>query len=263
MPRYPNTPFRVPDETPVCDRVAIMTNLTSEGTQSQLVRQMAKAAYTRAQKLWQQFEQASSGDPDMQRAMQTQDWRRRILALEILRAVQSLPYCKNPPGEEWMQCADYTINNCGDCKALSILFAAVARVCGFRAEPYWVTQTGQEINHVTGRVWIDRKDPFLADGSIRGAMLGESPYEAEPRLGSNVVGVAPAGKAGGGGHGHGGGGFHGGGGRHVFGWWGWDGIWPGWPAWWWCTYYPYLCGGYSQLIAYPFAYGFYPNVLVV
>lgn len=207
---------------------------------------MARAIRARADRRVQQF-------PGELSEARSSDWQRRILALETLRAVQSLTYCKNPPNEEWMQVGDYTIDHCGDCKALSILFVALSKLLGLQAETYWITQTGQEINHVTARVWLEGY-PFWADGSIRGAMLGESPYEAEPRLASGVLrpASAPRGEP-----------QRGWDGTNVFRWNGWDALWPGWPGWWFCSNYPYFCATYSQTLAQPVRYGFYQNALAV
>jgi hypothetical protein len=75
-------------------------------------------------------------------------------------------------------------------------------------------------------------------------MLGESPYEAAPRLNAgHVLGelplgsakVAPAGSSPG----------------YPFAWAGWRTLWPGWPGWFWCREYPFTCdpraGGFYVL----------------
>lgn len=273
--QFPIAPWRVPDETPVCDRVKLLNDLATDGMRYPAVRSLATWVYQRARFQASKFADAAKSDATMRQTMAGPSWWPRLLALEALRTVQSLPYVHDPVGEEWLQTANFTmtggpngIPHGGDCKDLSVLLVAIDRLLGLRAEPYWVTQNGQSINHVTARVWLDGKW-FWEDGSIRGAMLGESPYEAEARLGSGVAKslhaagkiVAPAGKGGGGGGFHGGGfggGFHGGFGRGLFGWWGWNGLWGGWPQSWWCYYYPYLCAPYSRLTAFPYAYGFYP-----
>lgn len=279
---FPVTPWRVPDETPVCDRVKLLNDLATDGEQYPAVRALADWVYRRAVYQCQKFAEAARQNQQMAAAMRNQDWFARMLALEALRTVQSLPYVHDPVNEEWLQTANFTLTgnggkpHGGDCKDLSVLLVAIERILGLRAEPYWITQNGQSINHVTARVWLDGRW-FWQDGSIRGAMLGESPYEAEERLQTGVTGglqslqaVKPAGKGGGGGGGHGGGGHFGGlggfggfgGGRrfagNLFNWWGWNGLWSGWPDWWWCAYYPYLCGRYRDFYAYPYAYGFYP-----
>lgn len=249
--QYPSIPFRIDDATPICERVRIMQDLSAQGSSDPKVRAMASVIATRAAAKCADFEKGAT-DPETRQVLTTQDWRRRLLALETLRAVQSLPYVKDPVDEEWMQCSAWTIDHGGDCKDSSVLLSSLARALGMRAEPYWVTQTGQQINHVTGRVWIEGQ-PLWADGSIRGAMLGESPYEAEPRLESGVTGMTfPAGR----------GKIPFNPGRHVFGWHGWDSLWAGWPAWWWCSRYPYLCLSYPTVVAYPVQSGFYANPLI-
>jgi len=269
---FPATPWRVADETPVCDRVKLLNDLAADGTQYASVKALADWVYRRALYQCEKFSQAAKNDPQMQNVMRNQQWFARMLALEALRAAQSLPYVHDPTNEEWIQTANFTLTgnsgnpHGGDCKDLTIVLVAVERLLGLQAEPYWITQNGQTINHVTSRVKLDGKW-FWADPSIRGAMLGESPYEAEARLQTGVTGglksaagIAPAGKGGGGGGGGKGFGGHFGGfrGRNLFGWWGWNGLWGGWPNWWWCLYYPYLCYPYGNFAAYPYAYGFYP-----
>ena len=120
------------------------------------------------------------------------------------------------------------------------------------------------INHVTGRVMLDGKW-YWEDGSIRGAMLGESAYEAEPRLGAqdvtgrvapasdiatantasvNTAAVKPSGVlplVNG----------------YPFAWYGWNELWAGWSAIWWCSAYPYFCAAYGSVVKDPLAYGFY------
>lgn len=230
-------PFRVADETQVCSRVKLMMDLARDGVQSQKLAAFLAPVRARADQLIRAFTDDARADPSMQNVIRAQAFRDRILAMEILRAVQWLPYVRDPENEEWMQCADYTIANGGDCKDSSVLYTAACLSCGISAEPYWITQTGQSLNHVTARVFLDQ-GPFWADGSIRGAMLGESPYEAEERLQSGVTGLKASGRPVGARSQHG----------RLFPWWGWRGLWSGWPAWWWCRYYPYLCGPYPTTL---------------
>lgn len=253
--QYPLTPFRISDETPVCDRVAILRNLAVEGMQYASVHALAKIIYQQALARAQIFREMAASDANMRQAMQSPSWFQRLLALEALRAVQSLPYVHDPKDEEWFQSSDYTARHGGDCKDSTVLLTSLDRLLGLRAEAVWITQTGQMINHVTGRVWLDDRW-FWQDGSIRGAMLGESAYEAEPRLGAqDVTGrVNPAGdqneskpdgvlpKVDG----------------YPFAWDGWKTMWAGWSTGFWCNNYPYLCVAYGSVVKDPVAFGFYP-----
>lgn len=222
--------------------------------QFESVHTLAKIVYQQATARAQQFAQLAAGDPAMQAAMRSPSWFPRLLALEALRAVQSLPYVHDPKDQEWFQSADYTARHGGDCKDSTVLLVSIDRLLGLEAEALWITQTGQMINHVTGRVKLDGRW-FWEDGSIRGAMLGESAYEAEPRLGAqDVTGrVAPAAdtttekpsgvirKVNG----------------FPFVWDGWKDMWNGWSPSFWCSNYPYLCVAYSSVVKNPTAYGFY------
>jgi hypothetical protein len=191
-------------------------------------------------------------------------WYQRLLALEALRLVQSLPYVHDPVGEEWLQSAWWTAEHGGDCKDLTVLLSSILGLLGVYAQPDWITQTGQMINHVTGQIWLDGQWVW-ADGSVRGAMLGESPYEALIR--QQATNITPAAQATLGGKS-----VRTGGGEgrkrapvarvqlrlHApFSWHGWDGFWSGWPAWWWSTYYPYLYEPYPTLCYDPLGNGFY------
>lgn len=219
------------------------------------VHALAKIIYQQALARAQIFREMAASDANMRQAMQSPSWFQRLLALEALRAVQSLPYVHDPKDEEWFQSSDYTARHGGDCKDSTVLLTSLDRLLGLRAEAVWITQTGQMINHVTGRVWLDDRW-FWQDGSIRGAMLGESAYEAEPRLGAqDVTGrVNPAGdqneskpdgvlpKVDG----------------YPFAWDGWKTMWAGWSTGFWCNNYPYLCVAYGSVVKDPVAFGFYP-----
>lgn len=258
-PQVPTGPFpptwRVDDTTPVCDRVAIMEALANDGTTYPSVQGLANQIKERANAL-------AAKSPTNQGT-----WFARIVALEALRAVQSLPYVPAPEGQEWMQRADYTLANGGECKALSVLLVALCHLLGLHAQIMWITQTGKFINHVSTLIWLDSANPNTAGGrwvwadpSVRGAMLGESPYEAVSRTaawhvidGSPPPPTAPAGQVP----------------DFVnysdlstsenfpFKWWGWKGLWAGWPSDWWRWYYPYLYQPYSNTYYNPKQCGFY------
>jgi hypothetical protein len=170
--QFPPTPWCVPDTTDECYRITLIDDIANDGTGREAVQKIAQLAKTRATL-------ASGGAPSPS-----------ILGVEVLRAVQSIPYVDPHHDYECMQRTDYTIANGGECKALSAVLVAVARLVGLKADPVWVTQTGLPINHVTSVIYIDGK-PEWADASLRGAALGESPWMAVDRLGAqHVIGAA-------------------------------------------------------------------------
>jgi hypothetical protein len=223
-----------------------MNELADEGVQYTTIQTLAGMVRDRASALYKLFVQAGRTNPDIAHACVTQQCYQRMLSLEALRAVQSLPYVPDRDGQEWFQSADYTVRHGGDCDDLVIALVALERALGLRAEPYWITQHGQDINHVTSRVAIEGKW-LWSEPSICGAMLGESPYEAAQRTGSKNVGISVAGQV-----------VSTSTAKGLFPWHGWDTIWNGWPGWWWCQYLPYLCVPHQLVLANPIAYGFYP-----
>ncbi len=173
----PNTrppAFRIPDTMPVCERVALMTRMAEADVRSREVAAAAATARAEAGRYgW-------VADPA---------WG---LVSAALAAVQALPYRPDPPGEEWLQPAWYTLRPAvgGDCNNLSIALASVCFALGVPAQVVWITQTGQAINHVTVAVWAANAWRW-AEPAVRGALLGESPYAAVARTGAwNVVGAA-------------------------------------------------------------------------
>jgi len=158
--------FRLPDITPICERIRILNNLSQQGT-----------SYSPLQEIAQRIRRASG-------------WSNQMLTVTLaLQAVQSLKYVPNPEGEEWIQDVPYTMAYGGECKALSVMLVALLSLLGVYAEVVWITQTGRPINHVTVVAWIGGKQ-YWAEPAVRGAKLGESPYAAVVRLGSqqHVVG---------------------------------------------------------------------------
>ena len=249
----PADPFRLADTVPVCDRVRLLEALAATLPES----------------------------------ARTGEWHRRLLALEGLRAVQSLEYVPNTAREEWLQSVGRTLRTRrGECKALSTTLVALYRALGLRPRVVWVDQPGAPLNHVTAKVWIDG-GWLWAEPSVRGAMLGESPYDALARAGDDaweVVGGAPANGSGGAaaaaGQAQGQAETQGRRGRDDdegdgrrrrrrprervevvvrWPWSGWNTLWGGWPWWWFARNYPYLAAPYASLAAYPTYYGFYPQ----
>lgn len=174
--------------------------------------------------------------------VRTGDWQQRILAFEALREVQQLPYFPEPSKKDCYQPVAYSAVNGGECKALTTTLVALLRRLGMTARVEWIMQPGKPLNHVSSLVWIDGQWMWC-DASIRGAVLGESPYHALQRTGAyHVVGGQPVEPAGAPAPSprpgpSGGSRFRN---RFPFNWFGWPSIWGGWPAWWWEAYYPYL-----------------------
>ena len=103
--------------------------------------------------------------------------------VEALRWAQRRGYHPDTPGKEEFQSLKWTIEHGGDCEDLASLVVALMWRLGYDAEVVWITQTGQDLNHVTARVKLDGENWYWADASIDGAILGEDPYKAAERLG--------------------------------------------------------------------------------
>lgn len=163
-------PYRIPDETSIPDRLVILNQLID----------------------------AAWDDPDVVRMVAT---IRRSLpanasvrqrAQAALTAAQSRAYVPDPAGEEWFQSPGYTARFGGDCEDLASLFVLLARKLGLDARLVWITQPKQELNHVTAVVAYCG-DWRWADASMRGARLGENPYDAVARLNAHhILGIKKA-----------------------------------------------------------------------
>lgn len=76
----------------------------------------------------------------------------------------------------------------GDCEDLTILYIAMARALGFRANALWIQQDGAFQNHVAAAVYVPTQfspsgAPLWAETTIPGARVGEHPYIVVERLG--------------------------------------------------------------------------------
>lgn len=108
---------------------------------------------------------------------------REHLAAAALRLVQQRPYIPPRQDVEEFQSV-WSIGRPGvggDCADLSVLLVSVYRTLGFPSEVIWITQAGKSLNHVTAKVWVDGAERW-AEPTIRGARLGEYPYDAADRL---------------------------------------------------------------------------------
>jgi transglutaminase-like putative cysteine protease len=149
VPSILSGPTRVPDTLSVCDRLAILTEIARIG--SQLVEVWAVAN--------------SFAGPN-----QTAD---------ILAFVQTLPFLPDPEGE-WYQGALYTAFNGGDCEDLVSLLVAMYESVGIKSEIIWLEQRNRPLNHVSCRVLSGGRMQW-AEPSIKGARIGENPYDALSR----------------------------------------------------------------------------------
>ena len=223
--------FCLDPTTPVCDRVNGMNAAADAAASDPAVRAAAQRVRDRVALLLPTAPVPGASE--------------RLLALEALRLVHGLPYVAEKSGLDCYQPPGYTLAHGGECKALSTLYVALARLLGLRAEVLWIDQEGAPLNHVVAVVFVAGQ-PTWAECSVSGAMLGESPYEAIERLGAHhVVGgqKRPAGQL-----------------PVVTGlpspqfypfpWAGWTTLWRGFPAAWWLRYYPWLYGRSLPVPAY-------------
>lgn len=161
--------YRIDDTTPIEERLRLLEGEVTAAMQTPAFRQLARRL-------------------DASVPKNARD-RPHLLAEAALRQAQSYTYRPDPPGE-WFQTGIETLAVGGDCEDLSVVFVALARLLGLRAELVWITQPHQALNHVTADV-LPSGRPLWADASIRGAMVGESPYDAIHRVKAyHVQGVA-------------------------------------------------------------------------
>jgi len=154
-------------------------------------------------------------------------WFERIVALEALRLAHSVPYVAGPPGDDEFAPASWTLEHGGDCDRLGSMLAGLVCLCGLLSRVDWLTQPQQSLDHVAVEIALDKRW-YWAEPSVRGAVLGETPYEAVARQGAwHVVGQGPGPRPDGVG-------------ARAFAWSGWEELWKGWPVAWFQRHYPYL-----------------------
>lgn len=136
-------------------------------------------------------------DPDVQRV--TREAIRglqsdREIAEALLRRVHAVPFWAYPPKLECFAPAGKVLERGGDCDNLSVLYAASCLYAGIPASVVWINQPKSKLNHVTAVVFLDGEWQW-ADPSIKGARIGETPYEAAHRTGNGApLGIAPGGQ---------------------------------------------------------------------
>ena len=80
----------------------------------------------------------------------------------------------------------------GDCEDMAVLFAALARSVGLRAQVVWLDQPGQSSNHVAAATCEASGVCHWVETTLPGARVGEHPYAAAERLGIvRTLGVTP------------------------------------------------------------------------
>lgn len=81
-----------------------------------------------------------------------------------------------------------------NCDNLSILYSSMCLYAGVPASVVWINQPKSQLNHVSTVVFLDG-NWWWADPSIKGARIGETPYEAAKRTGNGApLGMSPAGQ---------------------------------------------------------------------
>lgn len=103
----------------------------------------------------------------------------------LLSAVQLLPYVDDPTSSDIVCDPSEVIAKGGDCDDRAVLFAALAKVAGYRAVIVWQSQDGAPQDHVTVKVWRDGAW-LWADPTVPGARIGEEPHAAVDRLGRHA-----------------------------------------------------------------------------
>lgn len=187
--------FRVDPRTPVDTRVGWILRLIEQGADDGALDGVASVC------------ERHCADPGSPRSVaQT--------LLDVQNALVS--YVPDEDGEEIFQSAQFSyFARTGDCEDKSIFFAAVARRLGLEADAVWINQKGAANNHVTARVCLvhrrgaarfdggrpwDDPDPgrvrvvglapparcsyAWAEPTLRGALVGENPYDVLRRLGT-------------------------------------------------------------------------------
>lgn len=106
----------------------------------------------------------------------------RDIATRVLRRVQAAGYRDDPPGCDRYAPVEFTLRNGGDCDDLAPAVAALAILCGLQARFVYLSQPRSPLDHVTVKVLVDG-EWLWAEPTLRGARLGEHPYDAARRIG--------------------------------------------------------------------------------
>ena len=102
-----------------------------------------------------------------------------------LLTVQGLPYVPDPPGARDLVRDPWETSEIGgDCEDLAVLLGVYLTRLRVRWDLLWMHQgeSGAPLDHVTVQLRLDSQW-FWADPTVRGARLGEHPYDAVERLG--------------------------------------------------------------------------------
>ncbi len=107
----------------------------------------------------------------------------RERAASALASVQALPFVRDPPGVELLARGEYTARHGGDCLRLAPLVVVVASRLGVVGDVLWLRVDDAAEDHVAARLFVDGSW-WWAEATIRGARLGENPWEAKARTGA-------------------------------------------------------------------------------
>lgn len=197
LAKHPEPIITIPGETPVAFREALFDAMAEEG--APIVKPIADRV---ASRVWRDHCANVS-----ERCDRTDIAFRQKLAQSLLWAVHDLTdYRPDPvrgmydfasrvaetirPRRKQVGRSELTghLRGVGDCEDMSILYVALARALGFRANTMWVQQDGAFQNHVAAVVYIPTVvapsgAPLWAETTIDGARIGEHPWVVVERLG--------------------------------------------------------------------------------
>ena len=153
-----DAPCRIDPATPVDGRERLIESLVHEDSRDPLVCRVARSL----------VQDHRSSPRDALQALLDGMWT------PVADGGLGLVYAHDPPGEDVYQHARRTIAmGKGDCKKLSIVFAAMARAVGLNAWAVWIDQPEADENHVAGLACVPKSR--ARDGAGR---LGPAPADA-------------------------------------------------------------------------------------
>lgn len=124
-------------------------------------------------------------DPSVQaaaRGIACANCQPRERAAAVLRRAQAAGFVADPPGCDAYAPVAHTLAHGGDCDDLTPLVMALGTLTGFGARVAYLSQPDEPQDHVTGMLLVDG-EWLWAEPSVRGARLGEHPYDAARRTG--------------------------------------------------------------------------------
>lgn len=112
----------------------------------------------------------------------------RAIAARALARAQTFPYAPDDAGTVDLVTVDRATfeREGGDCEERAVWLAAALAAARIPAELVWLSQPGQEADHVTVRAHLDGRW-LWADPTVPGARLGEHPQDAADRVGDAAI----------------------------------------------------------------------------